>query len=92
MQVANLTLRVPQQNLIYELRTEQQITRISEPDGNVLWDGQSPYFVLQLDGIPDEDTTLRLTLSYADGTTDRITMNFNAPTEPPPGGATATAA
>ncbi len=53
VQIANLPIREPQQNLIYELRTEQQITRISEPDGNVFWDGKSNYFVLQLDGIPD---------------------------------------
>ena len=46
--------------------------------------------MLQLDGIPDQDTTMRLTLTYADGRTDRMTMNFNAPTEPAAGGATTT--
>ena len=90
VQIANLPIREPQQNLIYELRTEQQITRISEPDGNVFWDGKSNYFVLQLDGIPDEDTSLRLTITYADGATDRMTMNFNAPTEGPAGATTTT--
>ena len=91
VQIANLPIREPQQNLIYELRTEQQITRVSEPGGNVFWDGERPYFVLQLDAIPDQDTTMRLTLTYADGRTDRMTMNFNAPAEPTAGGATTTA-
>ena len=58
-----------------------RLTRISEPGGHIFWDGKSNYFVLQLPDVPSEDTTLRLTLTYADGRTDRITMNFNAPTE-----------
>jgi serine/threonine protein kinase len=89
-QVANLLIREPQQNVIYELQTEQEITRISEPGGHIFWDTGSDYFVLQLGGIPDVDTTLRLTLTFADGTTDRMTMNFNVPTDIPTAGATTT--
>ena len=45
--------REPQQNLIYELRTEEQITRISDPARVVIWDGKSDYFLLQVDQRPD---------------------------------------
>ncbi len=75
VQIATLLIREPEQNLVYQLRTEQQITRISAPDDNVFWDGESSYFVLQ----PDQGTSTQLTLTYADGATDRITLNFVAP-------------
>ena len=79
VQIATLLIREPEQNLLYQLRTEQQITRISAPDDNVFWDGESSYFVLQPDGTPDQRTSTQLTLTYADGATDRITLNFDAP-------------
>ena len=91
VQIATLLIREPQQNLIYELRTEQQITRISEPDGNVFWDGKSNYFVLQLDADPRPRTRRcgspsRTPTAPPTG----MTMNFNAPTEAPAGDATTT--
>ena len=52
--------------MIYELRTERQISSITEPTGTVLWD-QSPYFLLHFTRTAAEDTTLVLTIRYADG-------------------------
>jgi hypothetical protein len=56
----------------------------------VLWDN-SPYFLLSFPGLPAEDTTLVLTIRYADGGADRMTMRFRAPIEgDAPSGATTT--
>ena len=55
----------------------------------MIWDGESPYFLLHFDGEPPPDTTLVLTIRYADGTGDQLTMRFRAPDEP---GATTTTA
>ena len=78
VQVATLLHREPAQNVLYQLRTERQITSITEPTGAAHWD-HSPYFLLHFPNQPAEDTTLVLTIRYADGGTDHMTMRFRAP-------------
>ena len=91
VQVATLLHREPAQNVLYRLRTERPISSITEPTGAVLWD-HSPYFLLHFPNQPAEDTTLVLTIRYADGGTDHMTMRFRAPIEAQaPSGATTTA-
>jgi hypothetical protein len=90
VQVASLHHREPEQNLIYEIRTEREVTSITEPARAVHWDGESPYFLVQFPRITDEDNTLVLTIRYADGGSDRLTMRFRAEGAVPPGATTTT--
>jgi hypothetical protein len=91
VQVASLHHREPVQIVIYQLQTEQQITSLTEPAARVFWDDNSDFFVLSFPRQPAEDTTLVLTITFADGQRDRLTMRFNAPIEGAPAGATTTA-
>jgi hypothetical protein len=91
VQVATLHHREPAQNLIYEIQTEREVTTLSDPTRVVKWDAASPYFLLEFPRLTPEDTTLVLTIRYADGGTDRLTMRFLAPLEGAQG-ATKTAA
>ena len=86
VQVATLGHRLPQQNVIYELRTTQQITSVARaPHCRVIWDGKSPYFLLHFDGEPPTGHNARSSpIRYADGTGDELTMRFRAPEESGP--------
>jgi hypothetical protein len=77
--VATLLHRGSAQHVIYELRTDREVTGVSDPAGVAGWDGQSDYLLLRFGDRPTADTTLRLTITYAGGATDRLTMNFDAP-------------
>ena len=77
--VATMLLRPPAHDHLYQLRTDRQITGVSDPARVAKWDGRSDYLLVSFPERPPAETTLRLTITYADGGTDRLTMNFEFP-------------
>jgi serine/threonine protein kinase len=77
--VATLLNRRPAVFHIYQLRSEREVTGIFDPSRIAKWDGESEYLVLSFDEIPPAYSTLTLTVSYADGGTDQLIMNFEIP-------------
>ena len=71
--VATLLLRYPAHDHLYQLRTERQVTGVSDPARVARWDGLSDYLLVSFPERPPAETTLRLTITYADGGTDRLT-------------------
>jgi hypothetical protein len=87
--VATLLNRRPAIFHMYQLRSEREVTGIFDPTRAAKWDGMSDYLLISFDELPPAYSTLTLTVSYADGGTDQLIMNFEIPL---PGAATTTTA
>jgi hypothetical protein len=77
--VATLLHRPPAHHHLYQLRSDREIAAISDPARVAAWDGRSDYLLVSFAERPPAYTTLRLTITYADGGTDQLTMNFEIP-------------
>jgi hypothetical protein len=77
--VATLLNRRPAVFHLYQLRSEREVTAIFEPTGDAKWDGESDYLLISFGAVPRPFSTLTLTITYADGETDQLVMNFEIP-------------
>ena len=77
--MATLLNRRPAVYHLYQLRTEREITAIFDPTGAAKWDGKSDYLLSASTRLPPAYSTLTLTVTYADGGTDQLIMNFEIP-------------
>jgi hypothetical protein len=77
--VATLLNRRPAVFHLYQLRSEREVTAVFEPTGAAKWDGESDYLLISFDAVPRAFSTLTLTVTYADGGTDQLVMNFEIP-------------
>jgi hypothetical protein len=85
--VGTLLNRSPAVFHIYQLRSDREVAAIVDPSRAAKWDGRSDYLLISFDALPPAYSTLTLTISYADGGTDQLIMNFEIPL---PGAATTT--
>ncbi|MEO6158171.1 MAG: hypothetical protein ABIQ39_11120 [Ilumatobacteraceae bacterium] len=76
MQRATISLRSPAITLLFHITAPQNVTGISDATGTVRYDGDTQYFSVTLPMAPPPGTATVATISFADGTTSKLTITY----------------
>jgi serine/threonine protein kinase len=77
---AYIRMHHPQEVLVYQIAIpDRVVASIAEPTSRIAFEPGSGYFIAFYEGIPAPGTEQLLTVTYEDGTTDRVIVAFNMP-------------
>lgn len=75
-QRATINLRIPAITLLFELVGAIPVSSVVDATGSVNFDPTTNFFSIRFEGTPQPGTISLLTINYADGTTDNITVTY----------------